>query len=141
MNGIELTKSAPLGATAGIITLLTLRLSMLVLAFYSKTKLVRNTHDFVIAGRKLGFGFGVAGLLSVWTWVVGILMPIAVTYSYGLSELWWFAVSNGVSVVAVVPFARKLKSLMPHGYTISEFISPLVRQIKAQRRSLFEQVA
>lgn len=123
MNGIELTKSAPLGATAGIVTLLALGLAMLVLAFYSKTKLVKNTHDFVIAGRKLGFGFGVAGLLSVWTWVVGILMPIAVTYSYGLSGLWWFAVPNGVSVVAVVPFARKLKSLMPHGYTISEFIS------------------
>lgn len=32
MNGIELTKSAPLGATAGIITLLALGLAMLILA-------------------------------------------------------------------------------------------------------------
>jgi urea-proton symporter len=133
MNGIEFTQSAPLGATAGVITLLALGLAMLVLAFYSKTKLVKNTHDFVIAGRKLGFGFGVAGLLSVWTWVVGILMPIAVTYSYGLSGLWWFAVPNGVSVVAVVPFARKLKSLMPHGYTISEFISVRYRKATLAR--------
>ncbi|MBD2153812.1 sodium:solute symporter [Leptolyngbya sp. FACHB-16] len=123
MNGIELVQSQPLGVIPGILTLVLMGVAMLVLAFYSKTKLVKNTHDFVIAGRKLGFGFGVAGLLSVWTWVVGILMPIAVTYSYGLSGLWWFAVPNGISVVAVVPFARKLKALMPHGYTISEFVA------------------
>lgn len=123
MEGIELAASAPLGQFAGISTLIGLGLAMLVLAAYSRSKLVKSTHDFVIAGRKLGFGFGVAGLLSVWTWVVGILMPIAVTYSFGLSGLWWFAVPNGISVVAVVPFARKLKSLMPHGYTISEFVT------------------
>ena len=96
---------------------------MLGISLYSRAKLVRNTHDFIIAGRKLGFGFGVAGLVSVWTWVVGILMPAAVTYSFGLSGLWWFTVPNGLAVVAVVPFARKLKKLMPHGYTISEFAS------------------
>jgi urea-proton symporter len=50
-------------------------------------------------------------------------MPAAVTYSFGLSGLWWFTVPNGLAVVAVVPFARKLKRLMPHGYTISEFAS------------------
>ncbi|HEY9643909.1 MAG TPA: hypothetical protein V6C57_25690 [Coleofasciculaceae cyanobacterium] len=104
-------------------TLIGLGLAMLVLANFTRAKLVKNTHDFVIAGRKLGFGFGVAGLLSVWTWVVGILMPAATTFSFGLSGLWWFTVPNGLSVVAVVPFARKLKSLMPHGYTISEFVS------------------
>jgi len=76
---------------------------MLGISLYSRAKLVKNTHDFVIAGRKLGFGFGVAGLVSVWTWVVGILMPAAVTYSFGLSGLWWFTVPNGLAVVAVVP--------------------------------------
>jgi Na+/proline symporter len=123
MQGIELTADNPLGIGQGVITLIGLGLAMLGLAYYTRAKLVKNTHDFVIAGRKLGFGFGVAGLLSVWTWVVGILMPAAVTYSFGLSGLWWFTVPNGLAVVAVVPFARKLKSVMPHGYTISEFVS------------------
>ena len=43
--------------------------------------------------------------------------------SLSYSGLWWFTVPNGLAVVAVVPFARKLKRLMPHGYTISEFAS------------------
>jgi Na+/proline symporter len=123
MSQLQLPASAPLGPTAGIMTLVVLGLVMSVVALFARAKLVKNTHDFVIAGRNLGFGFGVAGLLSIWTWVVGILMPIAVTYQFGLSGLWWFTVPNGVAVVAVVPFATKLKRLMPRGYTISEFIA------------------
>ncbi|MFM7790515.1 MAG: sodium:solute symporter family transporter, partial [Microcystis panniformis] len=34
-----------------------------------------------------------------------------------------FTVPNGAAVIAVIPFAKKLRRLMPHGYTISEFIS------------------
>lgn len=123
MDGISLTASAPLGPLEGIITLIGLGLAMLIVAYYSKWKLVRNTHDFVIAGRKLGLGFGIAGLLSVWTWVIGILLPIGVTFQYGLSGLFWFTVPNGAAVIAVIPFAKKLRRLMPHGYTISEFVS------------------
>lgn len=106
MDGISLAERAPLGAFEGIVTLLGLGLAMLLLSYYAKWKLVRNTHDFVIAGRRLGFGFGVAGLLSVCTWVIGILLPIGVTFQYGLSGLWWFTVPNGLSVVAVIPFAK-----------------------------------
>jgi urea-proton symporter len=123
MQQIELQAGHQLGQIPGFIAIGSLGAVMLGISLYSRAKLVRNTHDFIIAGRKLGFGFGVAGLVSVWTWVVGILMPAAVTYSFGLSGLWWFTVPNGLAVVAVVPFARKLKRLMPHGYTISEFAS------------------
>ena len=112
MQQIELQAGHQLGQIPGFIAIGSLGAVMLGISLYSRAKLVRNTHDFIIAGRKLGFGFGVAGLVSVWTWVVGILMPAAVTYSFGLSGLWWFTVPNGLAVVAVVPFARKLKRLM-----------------------------
>ncbi len=133
MEGISLTEAAPLGPVEGIITLILLGLAMLSLAYYAKWKLVRNTHDFVIAGRQLGLGFGIAGLLSVWTWVIGILLPIGVTFKYGLSGLFWFTVPNGAAVIAVIPFARKLRRLMPHGYTISEFISARYEGAKLAR--------
>jgi len=123
MEAISLVKATPLGNIEGVITLIALGLLMLTIAYYAKWKLVKNTHDFVIAGRKLGLGFGIAGLLSVWTWVIGILLPMGVTFQYGLSGLFWFTVPNGAAVMAVIPFAKKLRRLMPHGYTISEFIS------------------
>src|ERR1700747_3830403 len=112
MQQIELQAGHQLGQVPGFIAIASLGAVMLGISLYSRAKLVKNTHDFVIAGRKLGFGFSVAGLVSVWTWVVGILMPACVTYSFGLSGLWWFTFPNGLAVVAVVPFARKLKRLM-----------------------------
>ena len=37
---------------------------LLALSFAIKTTLVRNTHDFIIADRKVGFGFGVGSVIA-----------------------------------------------------------------------------
>ena len=94
----------------------------MALVYYVKIKLVRNTKDFVIANRKIGFGFGVAGLISIWTWAMAVMMSAAQTYSFGLSGLFWFTVPNGLAVIAAIPFVRKIRDLMPEGYTIPEFV-------------------
>ena len=121
--GIDLVANPSLIPVQGIAMLLILGLISLGTAIYVKSKLVRNTHDFIIAGRKLGFGFGVAGLISVWTWAMAVMMSAAMTYNFGLSGLWWFTVPNGLAVIAIIPFARQLRDKMPHGYTIGEFVS------------------
>lgn len=122
MSSVVLTAGNPLSQTAGIATEVLLGLALLVLVWYVKEKLVRNTKDFVIAGRKIGFGFGVAGLISIWTWAMAVMMSAAQTYTFGLSGLFWFTVPNGLAVIAVIPFVRKIRTLMPEGYTIPEFV-------------------
>ena len=107
--GIELAANSSLVPMQGIAMLLLLGLISLGVAIYVKSKLVRNTHDFIIAGRKLGFGFGVAGLISVWTWAMAVMMSAAMTYNFGLSGLWWFTVPNGLAVIAIIPFAKQLR--------------------------------
>ena len=94
----------------------------MALVYYVKIKLVRNTTDFVIANRKIGLGFGVAGLISIWAWAMAVMMSAAQTYSFGLSGLFWFTVPNGLAVIAAIPFVRKIRDLMPEGYTIPEFV-------------------
>src|ERR1700736_5035944 len=94
----------------------------LVLSYAVKTRLVRNTHDFIIADRRVGFGFGVGSVIAVWTWAMAVMMSSAMTYKWGLSGLFWFVVPNGFAVIAMIPFARVLRRNMPEGYTISEFI-------------------
>jgi Na+/proline symporter len=85
-------------------------------------KMVRNTHDFVIADRKIGFGFGVGSVIAVWTWSMAVMMSSAQAFSFGTSGLIWFVVPNGLAVMAMVPFAVRLRRQMPAGYTIVEFI-------------------
>ena len=122
MNDVHLTTNAALQPAAGIAIEILLGVALLALVYYVKVKLVRNTKDFVIANRKIGFGFGVAGLISIWTWAMAVMMSAAQTYSFGLSGLFWFTVPNGLAVIAVIPFVRKIRSLMPDGYTIPEFV-------------------
>ena len=94
----------------------------MALSYGVKMLLVRNTHDFIIADRRVGFGFGVGSVIAVWTWAMAVMMSSAMTYNWGLSGLFWFVVPNGFAVMAMISFARILRKNMPEGYTISEFI-------------------
>ncbi|MBV8274631.1 MAG: sodium:solute symporter, partial [Verrucomicrobia bacterium] len=85
MDRISLTANSALRPGAGIASEVLLGVLLLALVYYVKVKLVRNTKDFVIANRKVGFGFGVAGLISIWTWAMAVMMSAAQTYSFGLS--------------------------------------------------------
>jgi Na+/proline symporter len=122
MDNVHLSTNGALQPELGIATEILLGALLLALVFYVKVKLVRNTKDFVIANRKIGFGFGVAGLISIWTWAMAVMMSAAQTYSFGLSGLFWFTVPNGLAVIAAIPFVRKIRTLMPDGYTIPEFV-------------------
>ena len=86
-----------------------LGLFLLVLSFGIKTALVRNTHDFIIADRRVGFGFGVGSVIAVWTWAMAVMISSAMTFSWGLSGLFWFVVPNGFAVIAMISFARILR--------------------------------
>jgi urea-proton symporter len=121
-HDIVLEADSTLTPAHGIATEIIVGLILLALVYYIKVRLVRSTRDFVIANRKIGFGFGVAGMISIWTWAMAVMMSAAQTYTYGLSGLFWFTVPNGLAVIAVIPFARKARSLMPTGYTIPEFV-------------------
>lgn len=94
---------------------------MLTIAVYVRS-IVRNTHDFVIAGRRIGLGFGVGSVIAVWTWSMAVMMSSAQAYTWGTSGLVWFIVPNGLAVIAIAPFALRLRKHMPKGYTIVEFI-------------------
>jgi Na+/proline symporter len=105
----------------GIGLMLGLGAFMFLIAFVVRT-MVRSTHDFVIAGRRIGFGFGVGSVIAVWTWSMAVMLSSAQAFTWGTSGLIWFIVPNGLAVMVMVPFAIRLRRQMPAGYTIVEFI-------------------
>ena len=96
-------------------------LVFLAIAYIIRSNLVRNTHDFIISNRRVGLGFGIGSVISVWTWAMAVMMSTAMTFQWGLSGLFWFVVPNGFAVMAMVPLAKILRKRMPAGYTISQF--------------------
>ncbi|MCZ8521351.1 MULTISPECIES: sodium:solute symporter family transporter [Paenibacillus] len=106
----------------GYILMAGLGLFMLFIALSVRKSLVRTTHDYIIADRKIGLGFGVGSVIAVWTWAMAVMMSSGQAYSWGLSGLFWFTVPNGIAVMAMVPFALRLRKVIPNGYTITDFI-------------------
>lgn len=96
-------------------------LVFLALAYLIKRTLIRNTHDFISSNRRIGLGFGVGSVISVWTWAMAVMMSSAMAFKWGLSGLFWFVVPNGLALMAMIPLARILRKKMPEGYTISQF--------------------
>ena len=75
-----------------------LGLVMLALALAVRS-MIRTTDDYVAAGRRIGLGFGVGSVIAVWTWSVAVLTSAAVTYTWGISGLFWFVVPNGLAIM------------------------------------------
>ncbi|MEP4377964.1 MAG: sodium:solute symporter [Alphaproteobacteria bacterium] len=121
MDKSALIPSADMTLGLGLVLMVGTGIVFLVIAYVIRNKLVRNTHDFIISNRRVGLGFGVGSVISVWTWAMAVMMSTAMTFQWGLSGLFWFVVPNGLAVMAVVPLAKILRKKMPNGYTISEF--------------------
>lgn len=112
---------SPVTPSSGYIMMIGLGVVSLLIAVLARRSLVRNTHDYIIADRRVGLGFGVGSLIAVWTWAMAVMMSSGMTYAWGLSGLFWFTVPNGLAVMLLIPFARVLRRRMPKGYTLAEF--------------------
>ncbi|TPJ61475.1 hypothetical protein FJ471_17730 [Mesorhizobium sp. B2-7-1] len=128
MDKTTLQLTPGLTPALGYSLLVGLGLATLVAAIVIRRLLVRNTHDFIISDRKIGFGFGVGSVISVWTWSMAVMMTSAMTFEWGLSGLFWFVAPNGLAVMMLIPFTRVLRRQMPNGYTISEFTKNRFKQ-------------
>lgn len=121
MDKTALAPSPDLTLSLGLVLMIGTGVLFLIIAYLIRSNLVRNTHDFIISNRRIGLGFGVGSIISVWTWAMAVMMSTAMTFQWGLSGLFWFVVPNGLAVMAVVPLAKILRKRMPAGYTISQF--------------------
>lgn len=114
--------AANLSRGLGIALMCGLGLFMFGVAQAVKRNLVRTTHDFIIAHRRISLGFGMGSVISVWTWSMAVMLSSASAFTWGTSGLMWFVVPNGLAVVALVPFAVYMRKRMPMGYTLIQFV-------------------
>lgn len=111
-----------LPAALGWVLIIGLGIFLTLVALVARTKLVRNTKDYIIANRKVGLGFSVGAVIAVWTWSMAIVMSAASAYTWGLSGLLWFTIPNGIAIILLAPLALHLRKVVPNGYTIPDYI-------------------
>ena len=86
--------------------------------------LTRGTHhtsdDFLLMERKLGIARGSVSIAVSWIWAPAVFICSLQAYSQGLPGIFWFTAPNIITFFIFVPFALKMRELMPEGYTVSQ---------------------
>ncbi|WP_138378791.1 sodium:solute symporter family protein [Luteithermobacter gelatinilyticus] len=81
----------------------------------------KNLEDYMLAGRKVGLGLAVATAMA--TWVTSNTTMTAPQLAYQLGIWGMVGYSFGaVGLLLFAPLARRIRTLMPHGYTSGDFI-------------------
>ncbi len=82
-----------------------------------------NTKDaFLVANRKLGWFNGGISIAASWIWAPALFISSQIAYQKGLAGIFWFTLPNIIALAIFAFLAPKIRSLMPKGYTLPQFI-------------------
>jgi Na+/proline symporter len=113
-------QSAILSPATGWILLVVLGVFWVLLGIYWGRK-ARNMDGFMLAGRNVGMAFGTATAMA--TWITSNTTMLAPQFALQLGIWGMIAYSTAAfGLFLFAPLARRIKQLMPKGYTSGDFI-------------------
>jgi len=77
--------------------------------------------DFALAGRNVGFAFAAATAMATWVTSNTTLVAPQLTYQFGVWGMIGYSFA-ALGLVLFAPLAKRIKQLLPHGYTSGDFI-------------------
>src|SRR5690606_36123211 len=85
----------------------------------------RNTdrEEFLVGNRDVGVWSSALSIAATWIWAPALFVSAERAYSTGLPGLFWFLVPNVLCLVFFIPFAKRIRSQMPDGVTLSGYMS------------------
>ncbi|MBD3653054.1 sodium:solute symporter family protein [Kangiella sp.] len=81
----------------------------------------KDLDDFMLAGRKVGFAFASATAMATWITSNTTLVAPQLTYQFGIWGMVGYSMA-ALGLVLFAPMAKRIKELMPQGYTCGDFI-------------------
>ncbi|NVJ51536.1 MAG: sodium:solute symporter family protein [Gammaproteobacteria bacterium] len=81
----------------------------------------RTIDDFMLAGRNVGFAFASATAMATWITSNTTLVAPQLTYQFGIWGMIGYSLA-ALGLILFAPMAKRIKALMPHGYTCGDFI-------------------
>ena len=113
-------QSEILSATSGFIILALLAVLWIYLGIYWGRK-AKSVDGFMLAGRNVGLAFGTATAMA--TWVTSNTTMLAPQFALELGIWGMIAYSTAAfGLFLFAPLAKRIKQLMPAGYTSGDFI-------------------
>ncbi|TNE62617.1 MAG: urea transporter [Alphaproteobacteria bacterium] len=77
--------------------------------------------DYMLAGRKVGMGFAVATAMATWVTSNTTMTAPQLAYQLGIWGMVGYSL-GAVGLLLFAPLARRIREMMPEGYTSGDFI-------------------
>ncbi|MDX2027237.1 MAG: hypothetical protein SFW62_01225 [Alphaproteobacteria bacterium] len=82
----------------------------------------KDKDDHLVAGRRVGTLAGAFSIAVSWIWAPAVFICSQKSYQQGLAGIFWFTFPNVLCFFTFAPLAIRLRRLMPHGYSMPEFM-------------------
>ncbi|WP_417320647.1 sodium:solute symporter family protein [Emcibacter sp.] len=80
-----------------------------------------SLEDYMLAGRKVGMGFAVATAMATWVTSNTTMTAPQLAYQLGIWGMAGYSL-GAVGLLLFAPLARRIRDMMPQGYTSGDFI-------------------
>ncbi len=81
----------------------------------------KTLEDYMLAGRNVGLAFATATAMATWVTSNTTMTAPQVTYELGVWGMVGYSL-GAVGLLLFAPLARRIKTLLPHGFTSGDFI-------------------
>lgn len=81
----------------------------------------RNLDDYMLAGRNVGLAFATATAMATWVTSNTTMTAPQLTYQLGVWGMVGYSL-GAVGLLLFAPLAKRIKALLPHGFTSGDFI-------------------
>ena len=86
------------------------------------TRRPSTTLEFHVGNRNMGSAQSALSIAATWIWAPALSTSAERAYLQGIPGLFWFLMPNIFCLLLFVPFAEKIRALMPQGVTLSGFM-------------------
>lgn len=77
---------------------------------------------FLVAGREVPWTIGSFSIAASWIWAPALFVSVQKAYELGLPGIFWFTAPNILALVVFASLAPKIRSKIPGGYTLPDWI-------------------
>jgi Na+/proline symporter len=95
---------------------------VLVTYLFAKKKKEQTKEDFLVANRKVGWFLGGTSIAASWIWAPALFISVQLAYQKGLAGIFWFTFPNVIALAIFAFLAPKIRSKLPNGYTLPQYI-------------------
>jgi Na+/proline symporter len=105
----------------GVTTLVLYGLLMTAIS-YKFVKGKQTAEYYTVADRKQGTVQTALSIAATWIWAPALFVGSTQAYNNGWVGLFWFLVPNILTLLFIIPFAKRLREKYPDGFTLSAFM-------------------